>query len=54
LLMVPWLAHEGVEGLRGQGGLEATHPCFCRSCLFGLRPCTRTCCEPPCCATAAA
>ena len=53
LLMVPWLAREGVEGLRGEEGLEGAHPCFCRRCLFGLRPCSQTCCEPPCCSAAA-
>jgi len=54
LLMVPWLAREGREGLRGDAGFEGASPCFCRRCLFGLRPCARTCCEPACCATVVA
>ena len=53
LLMVPWLAREGREGLRGDACFEGTRPCFCRNCFFGLRPCSGACCEPPCCAAAA-
>ena len=54
LLMVPWLLREGREGLRGDDGPERARPCFCRGCVFGLRPCVGTCCEPRCCAAAVA
>ncbi|MGD9889914.1 MAG: cobalt transporter [Dehalococcoidia bacterium] len=49
LLLVPWLAREGLEGLRGEGCFEGAHTCFCRPCLFGIRSCTPHCCAPACC-----
>lgn len=49
LLMVPWLAREGREGLRGDACIDAANPCFCRGCLFGVRACAGTCCDPRCC-----
>ncbi len=54
LLMVPWLVREGREGLRGDACFEGNGTCFCRHCLFGLRTCGPTCCEPPCCAVVVA
>jgi len=49
LLMVPWLIKEGREGLRAEVCFEGAEPCFCASCLFGLRRCRPTCCIPACC-----
>lgn len=49
LLLVPWLVREGLEGVRGDACFEDLRPCFCRSCLFGLRGCQPTCCAPACC-----
>ena len=49
LLMVPWLVKEGREGVRGVACFEGGRPCFCRSCLFGMRDCTPVCCTPACC-----
>jgi divalent metal cation (Fe/Co/Zn/Cd) transporter len=54
LLMVPWLVKEGREGLGGDACFEGERPCFCRTCLFGLRRCTPICCQPACCAPAPA
>lgn len=45
LLMVPWLIKEGMEGLKGEACFEGTRPCFCRSCVFGLRTCKAACCD---------
>jgi divalent metal cation (Fe/Co/Zn/Cd) transporter len=47
LLMVPWLVREGTEGVKAEACFEGVVPCFCRSCLFGLRSCRAACCEPP-------
>ena len=50
LALVPWLAREGLEGVKGEPCCEAAHPCFCRSCLFGVRHCDRPdACVPACC-----
>ena len=49
LLLVPWLVREGLEGVRGGTCFEGLGPCFCRSCLGGLRSCTPVCCTPACC-----
>ena len=49
LLMVPWLIKEGLEGVRAEVCFEGIDPCFCGSCLFGLRRCRPTCCVPACC-----
>ena len=49
LLLVPWLVREGLEGVRGDACFEGERPCFCRSCLGGLRRCAITCCAPACC-----
>jgi divalent metal cation (Fe/Co/Zn/Cd) transporter len=49
LLMVPWLIKEGREGLNADACFDDLHPCFCRSCLFGIRDCTPVCCTPACC-----
>ena len=49
LLMVPWLAREGLEGVRAEACFEGARPCFCRACLFGVRDCKPTCCSPACC-----
>jgi divalent metal cation (Fe/Co/Zn/Cd) transporter len=50
LLMVPWLAKEGREGLSNDRDADGGRPCFCRSCLFGIRACAGACCDPRCCA----
>ena len=44
LLMVPWLAKEGREALKGDACHEGNSPCSCRQCLFGLRSCQAPCC----------
>jgi divalent metal cation (Fe/Co/Zn/Cd) transporter len=44
LLLVPWLAREGLEGVRGEEHEGEQRPCFCRACLFGLRTCQAACC----------
>jgi divalent metal cation (Fe/Co/Zn/Cd) transporter len=49
LLMVPWLVREGMEGVRAEACYDGSRPCFCRSCLYGLRDCEPTCCLPACC-----
>ena len=49
LLMVPWLVKEGREGIRAEACFEGVRPCFCGTCLFGLRSCTPVCCTPACC-----
>jgi divalent metal cation (Fe/Co/Zn/Cd) transporter len=49
LLMVPWLAREGLEGVRAEACFDGVRPCFCRACLFGVRDCQPTCCSPACC-----
>lgn len=40
VLMVPWLAKEGLEGIRGDACFEGAKVCWCRECWFGLRSCT--------------
>jgi divalent metal cation (Fe/Co/Zn/Cd) transporter len=49
LLLAPWLVREGLEGVRGEACYEGSRPCFCRSCLGGLRACATVCCAPACC-----
>ena len=49
LLMVPWLAKEGWEGIRAENCFEGLRPCFCKACTFGIRDCQPTCCSPSCC-----
>lgn len=49
VLLVPWLVKEGIEGLRGEACVDGERPCFCRSCLFGVRGCVPVCCAPACC-----
>ena len=49
LLLVPWLVREGLEGVRGDACFDGLRPCFCRTCLGGLRSCTPVCCTPACC-----
>jgi len=49
LLMVPWLVKEGREGIRAEACFQGVRPCFCGTCLFGLRNCTPVCCTPACC-----
>ena len=49
LLMVPWLVHEGLEGVRGDACFDGLRPCFCRPCAFGLRDCKTDCCATACC-----
>ena len=49
LLLVPWLVREGLEGVRGDTCFQGLRPCFCRTCLGGLRGCTPVCCTPACC-----
>ncbi len=50
LCMVPWLVKEGLEGVREDFGFdESDRPCFCRTCLFGMRDCSPSCCVPACC-----
>lgn len=51
LLLVPWLVREGLEGVRGDACFAGSRPCFCRTCLGGLRDCNPTvgCCAPACC-----
>jgi divalent metal cation (Fe/Co/Zn/Cd) transporter len=43
LLMVPWLAREGFEGVRAAACFDGIRPCFCRTCFYGLRDCQPTC-----------
>ncbi len=45
LAMVPWLVREGLEDWRGEVCFEGANPCFCRSCLFGVRRCGASCCR---------
>ena len=45
LLLVPWLLREGLEGVRGDVCFEGLRPCFCRTCLYGLRSCRAACCS---------
>jgi divalent metal cation (Fe/Co/Zn/Cd) transporter len=47
LLLVPWLAREGLEGVRGDACFEGLTTCFCRSCLYGVRQCRAVCCPQP-------
>lgn len=49
LLLVPWLAREGLEGVRGEACYDGERPCFCLRCFGGLRGCTPACCAPACC-----
>lgn len=51
LLLVPWLVREGLEGVSGDACFEGMQPCFCRTCLGGLRGCKPNgrCCVPACC-----
>jgi hypothetical protein len=49
LLLVPWLVREGLEGVRGDACFDGLRPCFCRTCLGGLRSCAPVCCTPACC-----
>jgi divalent metal cation (Fe/Co/Zn/Cd) transporter len=49
LFMVPWLVREGLEGVRADPCFDGARPCFCRSCLFGVRDCATACCVPACC-----
>ena len=50
LCMVPWLVREGLEGVRADACFDGKgRPCFCRFCLFGMRGCVPTCCNPTCC-----
>jgi divalent metal cation (Fe/Co/Zn/Cd) transporter len=49
LLLVPWLAREGLEGVRGDACFEGVRPCCCRPCFLGLRACLGRCCIPVCC-----
>ena len=49
LLLVPWFVKEGREGIRAEACFEGVRPCFCGTCLFGLRSCTPVCCTPACC-----
>ncbi len=44
LLLVPWLAREGLEGVRADVCFEDLRACFCRSCFYGLRTCPAPCC----------
>ncbi len=45
LMLVPWLVREGLEGIQGEDhDDDEAQLCSCRSCLFGLRTCTATCC----------
>ncbi len=44
LLLTPWLAREGLEGIRGECGPDDLGLCFCAGCLYGLRICRRPCC----------
>ena len=44
LLLVPWLAREGLEGVRGDVCFEGLRACFCRACFYGVRPCRAPCC----------
>lgn len=46
LLLVPWLAREGIEGVSGDGCSDGMTVCSCRSCLYGLRSCPAVCCAP--------
>ena len=45
LLLGPWLLREGLEGVRGDVCFEGLRPCFCRTCLYGLRSCRAACCS---------
>jgi len=48
--MVPWLAREGLEGVRATACFDGSgRPCFCRSCFFGMSRCVPSCCVPACC-----
>ena len=40
LLMVPWLVKEGLEGVKGEACVDGAKVCWCRTCWWGLRPCT--------------
>lgn len=44
LAMVPWLVREGLEDWQGEVCFEGATPCFCRSCVFGVRRCGASCC----------
>jgi divalent metal cation (Fe/Co/Zn/Cd) transporter len=44
LAMVPSLIREGLDDWRGDVCFEGARPCFCRSCLFGVRRCSAACC----------
>lgn len=44
LLLVPWLLHEGLTGIRRDGRPVDLQLCSCRSCLFGLGSCRAACC----------
>lgn len=44
LLLVPWLAREGREGIRGDVCFEGLRACFCGGCWYGLRTCRAPCC----------
>jgi len=44
LAMVPWLVREGIEGVRGDACFEGAVLCWCRSCWYGVRNCSNTCC----------
>ena len=46
LLLVPWLAREGIEGATGDVCFEGQRACFCRACLYGVRSCNAVCCVP--------
>ncbi len=46
LLLVPWLAREGLEGVRGDVCFEGLRACFCRGCFYGMRTCRAACCSP--------
>ncbi|MDA1256414.1 MAG: cation transporter [Chloroflexi bacterium] len=47
MLLVPWLVREGVERVRPEqeeGDGSTTPLCACRSCLYGMRRCSASCC----------
>ncbi len=46
LVLVPWLAREGWEGVRGEVCHEGLLLCSCRACFYGLRACRSACCAP--------
>jgi divalent metal cation (Fe/Co/Zn/Cd) transporter len=50
LALVPWLAGEGFEGVRGDACFDGARLCFCRTCFGGLRECAPADgCVPACC-----